>query len=201
MSTPIVAIDCETTGIHPGRRPWEIALIRRDDQGEREFVCQIADVDLSEADPFGLKVGRFYDRHFRYSKIIPNNCKLMDESQAVYPVEQWTRGAHIVGCVPNFDTETLDAMLRRHKLIPAWHHHLIDVEAMAIGYLSHKAQTNVAAFPDMNWAPWPPLPWKSEDISKAVGVEPPSEEERHTALGDARWAMRLYDAIVGGEAA
>lgn len=41
------------------------------------------------------------------------------------------------------------------------------------------------------------LPWKSDDLSRACGVEPPTEDERHTALGDARWVMRLYDAITG----
>jgi hypothetical protein len=34
-------------------------------------------------------------------------------------------------------------------------------------------------------------------LSFAVGVEPPRVGERHTAMGDARWAMRLYDAITG----
>ena len=30
MSTPLVFIDTETDGLHPGRKAWEIALIRRD---------------------------------------------------------------------------------------------------------------------------------------------------------------------------
>lgn len=41
-------------------------------------------------------------------------------------------------------------------------------------------------------------PWKSEDLSRRVGVEPPGEDERHTALGDARWAERIYNAIMDG---
>ena len=43
--------------------------------------------------------------------------------------------------------------------------------------------------------PLPP-PWHVDDLSRACGVDPARPEERHTALGDARWAMRLYDAIV-----
>jgi hypothetical protein len=43
----------------------------------------------------------------------------------------------------------------------------------------------------------PSLPWDSDALSRLCGVDPPGEVERHTALGDARWAMRLYDAIVG----
>lgn len=40
-------------------------------------------------------------------------------------------------------------------------------------------------------------PWPSDELSRLCGVEPSGEHERHTALGDARWAMRRYDAIIG----
>jgi hypothetical protein len=33
----------------------------------------------------------------------------------------------------------LDRMLRAHKLIPAWHYHLIDVENLAFGWLAGQA--------------------------------------------------------------
>jgi hypothetical protein len=32
---------------------------------------------------------------------------------------------------------------------------------------------------------------------EALGVESASEDERHTAMGDVRWVMRMYDAIMG----
>lgn len=41
---------------------------------------------------------------------------------------------------------------------------------------------------------------RSDDLSRACGVEPPTEDERHTALGDARWVKRWYDHIMGGTA-
>jgi hypothetical protein len=37
----------------------------------------------------------------------------------------------------------------------------------------------------------------SDALSRACGVEPPTTE-RHTAMGDVRWAIALYDAISGG---
>jgi hypothetical protein len=40
-------------------------------------------------------------------------------------------------------------------------------------------------------------PWDSEVLSRAVGVDP-NAYERHTALGDARWARDIYDAVTGG---
>jgi hypothetical protein len=97
---------------------------------------------------------------------------------------------HVVGAVPNFDTERLALLLRRHGYEPGWHYHLIDVENLAVGY----AYGQAAGLGELEIG----LPWDSDELSRLVGVEPPGEGELHTALGDARWAMRLYDAIVGG---
>ena len=206
--TPLCFIDTETTGVHPDRRVWEVAIIRRDDNGQRE-ASFFVDADLSNADPFGLRVGRFYERHPHYNTSAEGN--IYSEDEAAEFVEEWTRGAHLVGAVPNFDADCLDKMLRRHKLIPAWHYHLIDVEAMAVGHLhgqgwgrcscgaeaagkiGHPVEANCKKF-----TPAPELPWRSDDLSRACGVEPPADDERHTALGDARWAMRWYDAMTGG---
>jgi hypothetical protein len=58
-----------------------------------------------------------------------------------------------------------------------WHYHLIDVEALIAGRLAI--------------AP----PWKSDDLSRAIGVEPPSDQDRHTAIGDARWVKQMYEAV------
>lgn len=200
-TAPIAFIDTETTGVHPGRRPWEIAIIRREPNGdETTRLLQITDVDLSQADPFGLRIGRFYERHWGYSGIEDDNrTQPVTERRAAGLVEEMTRGAHLIGIVPNFDAETLDPMLRRHQLIPAWHYHLIDVEALAVGYL-HGRVTEARMHhgddvPMDRWTASLGVPWKSDELSRACGVEPPSEEDRHTALGDTRWAQRWYDGI------
>jgi hypothetical protein len=161
----------------PSRCPWEIAIIRREPDGtQRETLLQISPVDLSGADPFGLRIGHFYERAAGYGTTTLAT-EIHREDHAAEIVERETRGAHLVGAVPNFDAETLDAMLRRHGLI--------DVEALAVGYLSRGATVPIE------------MPWNSDTLSRACGVEPPSGAERHTAMGDARWAMRLYDAITG----
>ena len=185
--TPLAFVDCETTGVHPGRRAWEIAVIRRDDAGERRLHLQVRDVDLSNADPMGLKVGGFYERHTQYG--YSDGTRAMSEGLVAESLERFTRGAHLVGVVPSFDAETFDDMLRRHGRIPAWHYHLIDVEAMAVGWLAGKyAATGLTL-------PLTP-PWKSDELSRACGIEPPPEAQRHTAMGDAEWAMRWYDALL-----
>lgn len=199
---PIVFFDTETDGLHHNRRAWEIAMIRRDDHGERE-TSFFVDIDLSRAELKGLSIGGYYERHptGRYQAGTEEHPPrgrddLVYEGTAALTVARWTHGAHIVGAVPNFDTETLAPVLRRHGLRSAWHFHLIDIEAMAIGYLAAvKALNPLAIDPDFDPTA---LPWKSDELSRACGVEPPTEEERHTAMGDARWAMRWYDAITGG---
>lgn len=194
MSAPIVFCDTETDGVHPGRRPWEIALIRREPDGKDTEISFFVKIDLSTADPFGLDVGRFYDRHPAGQRIskgtsitrIPAECAgLYDREEAAQTVAHFTHGAHLVGAVPNFDSEVFDRLLRDHGLCPSWHYHLIDVEALAVGYAAAKG---------IQVAP----PWKSDDLMEAIGVEKPSEEERHTALGDARWCRKTYDAVMVG---
>lgn len=211
MTAPIVFLDTETDGVHPDREVWEIAMIRRDDAGQRETAFFV-DIDLSTADPFGLKVGRFYERHplgMHLSGADPGEEPYTSETfgsrpdgyhgrrRAALEVARWTHGAHIIGAVPNFDTEVLANLLRDNGLTPSWHYHLIDIEALAAGSVAGRwAQGRSDGNPS---EPGPfdfGLPWKSDDLSRACGVEPPSEEERHTALGDARWAMRLYDAVI-----
>lgn len=200
MNAPLAFIDTETTGVHPGRRAWEVAIIRREPDGqERTLHAFVADIDLSEADPYGLRIGRFYDRHPKFARdlderlLVPNNILILDEDQLAPMVERMTRGTHLVGCVPNFDAEVFADMLRRHWLTPAWHYHLIDVENLAVGYLHGRSAEN----PGGGVSGAVDLPWSSDEISRQVGVEPAGDDERHTALGDAKWAMRLYDVITG----
>jgi len=198
---PICFVDTETDGVHPARKPWEIAIIRRDPDGTEATWAAFVEIDLSTADPFGLRVGRFYDRHplGRWLSATPTAGAggprwplaelgdVVSRAAAARTIAQWTHGAHLVGNVPNFDAEVFDGLLRAHGLAPAWHYHLIDCESLAVGYLAAQGH------------PAPP-PWSSEYLSEAVGVPVAPEEDRHTALGDARWAMAIYDAVMGTEA-
>lgn len=228
MSEPIVFLDTETDGVHPGRKVWEVAMIRRDNEGERETRFFV-DIDLSTADPFGLNVGGFYNRHPLGKQLSANYSndsatargwedldyrdrrESLTSRAAAMRVSRWTHGAHIVGAVPNFDTEVLAKLLRDNGLTPAWHYHLVDVEAMALGYLArckhdeeiflHNTTDEVREHRKTSvidrYAALTELPYKSDELSRACSVEPPSPAERHTALGDARWCQRWYDALSG----
>jgi hypothetical protein len=92
--------------------------------------------------------------------------------------------------------------MRANGICWSGHYHLCDVENLAVGWLSAYAAylerdgtvaehaLDRAAELRRIAAP----PWNSDELSRAVGVEP-DEDERHTALGDAKWARAIYDAV------
>lgn len=200
MTAPLCFIDTETTGVHPDRRAWEIALIRRDATGTSSWLLQVADVDLSNADPFALNVGGFYERHVSAVGYFPlphdaaNMVTVASEKECARIVEEATRGAHLVGLVPSFDADVFDKMLRRHRLVPAWHYHLIDVGSMALGWLRGNVAGSGA---DDRHAEAATLPYRSDALALACGHEPAAAADRHTAMGDAKWTMDWYDLLTG----
>lgn len=214
MTAPLVFLDTETTGVHPGRRIWEAAMIRRDPgQPDRETQFYV-DVNLANADPVGLAIGRFYQRHplGRVAAGLddqPHEAIYTREAAAL-TIARWTHGAHVVAACPWFDTTSFEHLLRRQSLLGGWHYHLIDVEAMMVGYLEGQHAAWVAA---SQWfqegstgralalkrasdctKPLQ-LPWKSNALAEACGIPPQPAEEEHTALGDARHARTIYDTI------
>lgn len=181
--SPICFMDTETTGLSLDDDIWEFAAIRREEDGsESEHHMFI------QHEPFKcrrLPDSFRADHEARYSPI-----NSVDRKSAAESIEMITAGAHIVGAVPNFDTERLAILLDAFNYKARWHYHLIDVENLAVGYLSAKREE----YPGSKAADVLGLPWKSDDLSRACGVEPPTAE-RHTAMGDAKWARALYDAI------
>ena len=200
---PTVFLDTETTSLRYDRRAWEIGLIYRsgsatDPDREVRYVIDVEDLDLGNADPASLSIGRFYDRHPQMVDAVIG-VDVSDEIDALREVDAITRGAVIVGAVPNFDTETLAPRMRAHGLCPSWHYHLVDVEALAAGWLHRYALTlenqagqKIAA--DALRTVATPR-WYSDALSEALGIRL-TEGERHTALGDAKWARAIYDAII-----
>lgn len=207
---PIVFMDTETTSLDPiRRRPWEIAMIRREPDGlTTDTLLQVSGVDLRDAEPMALQIGGFYQRYGLHrdgsnpaeydgdfvtkpeSVVFPagDPTKWVREARAAWLVHKLCAGAVVVGANPQFDTVTLEPLLRRHGLAPSWHYRPVCIEAVAYGFLR-------AAAPDLEIQ----LPWKSDDLGRALHVEPAPAYERHTALGDARWVMRMWDRIQGND--
>lgn len=204
--TALAFIDTETTGTDPDlHQVWEVAYILADhdpDQARltissrQRFVD--AGVDLTNADPMALQISRFHQR--RHDQIAPPAGGRCPSATIAQEVARDTAGRHLVGAVPAFDAAFLTRMLRRHGTAPAWHYHLIDVEALVAGYLQGFAAGTLRHAEDATSAEVAACkgpsaaPWKSTDLAEAVGVttDPAS---KHTALGDATWAMRQYATV------
>lgn len=201
-------VDLETTGLDPDvHEAWEIAIIKRCGDGpdwEHHWQIRPTVLHLERiADPKALEIGRYHQR-----MNIPNgayyaqfgtdgNPVPMGRTELVQTVSQLLKDAVIVGSNPAFDATFL-----RYLLDDApWHYRTLDIATLAAGYRHGQAASGAYggdfAFP----GDYPTLPYKSYDLSRAVGVEPPAPDAAHTALGDARWARDVYDAVTKGAAA
>lgn len=205
----VAFIDTETLGLDPIRNPiWEIAVIV--DDVEHVWTQQVPRVLpvvedghlVADTAPY---VSRWVLENTRFLDYDPDDPAHLAPEQSILRFCDLVDGRHLVGAVPSFDEERLRWMYRLH-MDPAatqfpWHYHLIDVEAMAVGYLSsmRHAGLDLVGY-DGYKVPEPKrveLPWNSDDLSNALGIPGPPPGERHTALGDARWAKRMYEAMVG----
>lgn len=232
--TTLCFIDTETTGLDPARHEiWEVACSIRPKTGdERCYVWQLP-VDLSRADTIALNIGRFNERRYEHDDGEANGhngtmaAVVKRENMPAWAAEfaRLTWGAHLIGCVPSFDENRLERLLRKHGACPGWHYQPIDVETMAAGYVigygrgiaaAALSVTQANALADAGGGRVPDigqfrgaldrmeeaeLPIDSRKISLAIGVDP-DDFERHTALGDVRWARAIWDRlhIAGGAA-
>lgn len=180
-------LDCETTALHPDRLAYEVAMIRREEDGDETETSFFVDVDLSDAEPKALQIGRFYERH-PYGQYLSNRRRLApaytDTQMGAYlppriaapEVARMTHGAYLVGAVPSFDAETLAGLLRRHELLPGWHHRPRCVESLTAGHFGREVGG-------------------LRHCAEALEIEVDPEAE-HTALGDARLARSIWDLVM-----
>jgi hypothetical protein len=177
--TKLAFVDTETLGLDPDRHAiWEVAAVivertaYHEYRTDVEWQVEVTDGMIAAADPIGREISGFDSRYSPETATTPT----------VFAAEfaALTAGCHLLGAVPSFDEERLRRqLLLPQGVTPAWHYHLIDVETLVVGALMDRGVELE-------------LPWDSDELSRLVGVEP---EERHTALGDAIWALRMYQAL------
>jgi DNA polymerase III alpha subunit (gram-positive type) len=171
----LVFMDTETTGLSLTDDIWEFAGIRREEDGTEKTLHLFIRHNMFKCKrlPDSFKADHLA-RYVHMDAVLPRTA-------AAQIREFMGDKAHIVGAVPNFDTERIALLLSDFDMRPDWHYHLIDVENLAVGFLA-RAGTKVS------------LPWDSDELSTKLGIEPPNDA-RHTAMGDAQWAMAIYDRV------
>ncbi len=198
----VAFIDTETTGLDPERhKVWEIAVIvdgvehcwqQRWTPGWHSNPDLRWWIEWCEVDEWVLENTRVR-QDFNYAT-------------AMWPISSISRfvslvkGRHLVGACPWFDSERLHRCWLHHGGTPRdlpWHYHLIDVENLAVGWLAGLATETKAATGGRYAGFEASLPWRSTDLSLALGVNPDDFEPKHSALADARWAKAIYEAIMG----
>lgn len=180
MTGPVCFLDTETTGLVVGRHePWEV-------------------------DPVALSIGGYHDRHPDGNNQPAGDVWVVQDFAQEFAA--LTHGLHLAGAVVSFDAAMLDHLLRANGVVPSWHYHLIDVEALAAGSIagSWDACNSLRSGCGNHHGDGPTEdeykvalpPWDSNALSRAVGVDP-DDFDRHTALGDCRWAKAIYEAVIG----
>lgn len=199
--TKVAFVDTETTGLDPETdHVWEIAVIV--DGEEHVWQQQLPGLDFPDFGPDWSVVSDWVLENTRIKQDY-NHIAAYDPSVSIDMFVNLVRGRHIVGACPWFDSERLHRVSLAHnesRDLP-WHYHLIDVENLAIGYLTGLREGMILeGYPqdvaDRD-APVPGLPWSSTELSLALDVDPAQFEPKHSALADARWAKALYEAIMG----
>jgi DNA polymerase III alpha subunit (gram-positive type) len=187
----VVYVDVETTGLDPERHEvWDIALIDGATGEEHEF--HIRPEHFHSADEGALRITKFYERVHAAGYIdeqieegYPKRTKTIKRpafwtnrgrGSIAAEVAHLTANKHLVGAVPSFDARFIAGFLLREQIVPAWHYHLIDIEALAAGWLGMKP------------------PWDSDELNNRLGL--PAPTEKHTAIADARWARAVYERVL-----
>ncbi|MDQ0758761.1 3'-5' exonuclease [Streptomyces canus] len=210
---PLAFIDTETTGLDVDHHDaWEIAVIhRRPGHPDTEYLWQIR-VSLAEADPEALDINGYHKRF-----AVPEGELAVRIATDATPADRPVSGRDLmldlmgildgsvlVGSNPAFDERFLTKLFRQAGATPAWHYRTRDIATMAVGHLYGQAYTLTKQSCDAEfYARADRLledGWKSYDLSRLMGIEPPAKDDAHTALGDARWARDVYDAITKADA-
>lgn len=183
----VVFLDTETTGLDPSTEEvFEIAAI--DGNTGEEFVFHVEPMPevVERMHPKAADVNHYHARTTEPGWTWDSPHRVADRLAEIL------HGAHIVGAVPDFDARFLTAFYGRLGYpVPRWHYHLIDIENLAYGWLLREPLTA------QERSTLASLPWDSDALTQMCGLDPVPEDERHTALGDARWVMRWWNRLHG----
>jgi hypothetical protein len=205
---PIVCIDTETFGLRRNTQPiWEVAAVWPDggqnlwqlDWSHRGEEPELLQDILADAHPFALEMNGYLGRFgvdpklddVSYRVCTPFEFIIQFSMQLKVVESDFGAKAHLAGAVVSFDEERIRELYDVHTNTPEgedinypWHYHLIDVESMLLDrYATLEGKV-------------PSIPYKAIQLAEAFDIEPTPDEERHTALGDARWVKRVLETLL-----
>jgi hypothetical protein len=196
--TRVIALDTETTGLDSRASIWEIGICPCLSTGPGE-------VSAVFVQPFGpydyLRLPQDFRKDYE-NRYDPAAALDRPEAAAwlkkIFTTDSDGTKPILVGAVPGFD----DRIIRQSfpGFDPPWHHHTQDIVSLTVGYL--RALEKVSIVPAVKRDALRRvlgLPYQSEALSRAIGVEPPDLGSRHTAGSDAHWAARVWDAVHWGD--
>jgi hypothetical protein len=187
--TALVFLDTETTGLAVDDEIWEFAAVRREPDGTEKELHLFLQHNASKCIQLPESYLADHQRRFPASHMVDWHPDVVAPYKAAELINEFLQGRpHIVGAVPSFDLPLIERLSRRWitDWTPPWHYHVIDVETVALGWLNGRGTRTRP-------------PYRSDDLAAACWVDPPAKGERHTAMGDVRWVMRWYDAMLGGQ--
>lgn len=204
--------DVETVrlGTEHGPALWECAIILRDNSGDTTYLWQVRP-NLEHAEARALQTGGYYERCRVADKPAGSGVVLAGPKlpKGRYATRQarliatdmakLLDGVLIVGANPWFDAGHIGAFLREHEQALAADYHLRDIGSVADGYIAGYNMANGNLRFCGHDVPPPmegPKSGKLSDVAAAMGFSP-ADWDPHTALGDARLARALWDAVHG----
>ena len=182
----VAFVDIETTGLDPEHDAiWEIGIIIDD----TPIVWQqmLTDRQIDNVHPDAARITGFHTRY--------NPVDALTPSSSIRRLIHLIGDRHMVGACPWFDSERLHRVILGdiRRALPRelpWHYHLVDVENLAMGFLMARGD-----FEKM------PFPWKSRELAAMLGVDQDALRaewgQEHSALADAEFARRMFEAVVG----
>lgn len=189
--TKLAFVDVETTGTESHiHEVWEIGLVLDVDgrvHNEWEFHLE---PDLTRAASTAMRMNGFYDRAPGF-QVTGSPPPRWDEPEGTAQhLARTMRGAIPANCNVHFDLSFLTPFLLKHGMAPTWHYSPIDVKSMAYVAMGETVQ------PDGSLAH--AFGASTNRILEFFKIKSDGPD-RHTALGDAKLARRLFYAVLGKE--
>lgn len=177
----VVFLDTETTGLRDEDDVWEIAAILRAENGTEQTFHTFVEHSAEKA--ARLPPRYLDDLTARYD---PTRALPAGKAAEEFTAFVTSQGQpHLVGAVPSFDENIMRSpFAQAHVSNMPWDHHLICIEAVAIGWLYGRGQRV-------------PLPWRSDSLAVATGLPMTNPDgspryRRHTAMDDALWVRDWF---------